>query len=420
MIKFLCLISAYVAISLAADFGPDAMSKFGAKRTCIKSTADYTSQRCFYTYIPDCAGKNVPLVFDIHGYMGSPKKISKYSGWISKADEHCFVIVLPSGNIERPATLDSDKACFSVPTGLTKNNGEAAAPCCCAYENEWTDSDFTEDTKFLRNVAVTAIQDVIPKETSNKVTIDSKRIYMAGHSNGCIASMSMAASHSDLVAAVCCHAGVAQTSFPTSYLATPTWVVHGKMDFVTSFYGKPKALSALETHDIIADANGCKERKEVDLNHSKNDGMRYISDGCDNDATVELVALNGIGHFPYLQSDEGLHVDTTQLAWDFCSKHSSVRSPVLCDDSPLKYKQGKKYRDCAWAGKDSNRCKKWSIRSHCPKTCGASYCFVDSTKTFKLKENKEKKKCGWASKKPEKRCRKKGVRKTCRRICATY
>ena len=67
MAKYLFFLSALVAIVSAADFGSDALSNQNAKRTCIKSTADYTSQRCYYTYIPDCAGKNTPLVFDIHG-----------------------------------------------------------------------------------------------------------------------------------------------------------------------------------------------------------------------------------------------------------------------------------------------------------------------------------------------------------------
>ena len=70
IIEVLILIS--IAAIASADpsddpFGPDAMSGFGAKQTCIESTAPYTDQRCFYTYIPDCAAESAPLVFDIHG-----------------------------------------------------------------------------------------------------------------------------------------------------------------------------------------------------------------------------------------------------------------------------------------------------------------------------------------------------------------
>ena len=66
-----------------------------AKRTCIESTAN-DGKRCFYTYIPDCAGENTPLVFDIHGYGSCPFFSFVYTGWKTKADENCFVLVWPT------------------------------------------------------------------------------------------------------------------------------------------------------------------------------------------------------------------------------------------------------------------------------------------------------------------------------------
>ena len=68
MAKLSLILSTLAAIASANDFGPDALSSIGAKRTCIQNTSpDYDSERCFYTYIPTCAGANAPLVFDIHG-----------------------------------------------------------------------------------------------------------------------------------------------------------------------------------------------------------------------------------------------------------------------------------------------------------------------------------------------------------------
>lgn len=83
------------------DFGPDALPGFD--QTCIPSTA-YNGQRCFYTYIPECAKESsssttttsvVPLVFDIHGGGSCPQFNLYYTGWKEKADENCFVLVLP-------------------------------------------------------------------------------------------------------------------------------------------------------------------------------------------------------------------------------------------------------------------------------------------------------------------------------------
>ena len=138
-----------------------------------------------------------------------------------------------------------------MPGSLTTQDGsKEAAPCCCGtFIHGTADSDEVDDAAFFRNVAVSVVRDVVPNETSNNVTIDTSRIYMAGHSTGCMASIAMATIHSDLVAAVCCHAGVAQVPFPISYQATPTWIVHGKADPIVKFDGGNFSFSASETHE---------------------------------------------------------------------------------------------------------------------------------------------------------------------------
>ncbi len=80
------------------------------KRTCIASTA-YDGERCFYTYIPDCALESlpvtVPLVFDIHGLGSCPLFNVFYTGWKQKADENCFVLVLPTVSYFKQVLLSS-------------------------------------------------------------------------------------------------------------------------------------------------------------------------------------------------------------------------------------------------------------------------------------------------------------------------
>jgi poly(3-hydroxybutyrate) depolymerase len=96
---FLALsLSTLVVLVNAADdpdiSPPDALAWIGAKHTCIESTA-YEGKRCFYTYVPECAGEDAPLVFDIHGHSSLPFLSSVYTGWVTKATENCFVLVLP-------------------------------------------------------------------------------------------------------------------------------------------------------------------------------------------------------------------------------------------------------------------------------------------------------------------------------------
>ena len=152
-------------------------------------------------------------------------------------------------------TENADDTCFGFPGGLIDGSGITAAPCCC-YKG--FQPAVTDDANFLREVAAVIVRDV-PKETSNAVTIDTKRIYMAGHSNGCMAAISMATLHSDLVAAVGCHAGTALTIFPDSYMPTPMFMVHGTADRLVPYNGSDDFLSAPSAYALIADANGCTE-----------------------------------------------------------------------------------------------------------------------------------------------------------------
>jgi len=78
-----------------------------------------------------------------------------------------------------------------------------------------------------------------------------------------------------------------------------------------------------------------------------------------------------------------------------------------CGDSPLDLKLFKKLRTCDWV-KDNvtTRCEKKKVKSHCPLTCNTpEFCFLDSTKKFKLADNNKVKPCKW-TRGMKKRCRK--------------
>ena len=125
-------------------------------------------------------------------------------------------------------------------------NGFPFPSCCCG--NNWPVTiRTTDDMSFLRNVAALTVEKVPITSSSNSVAIDTKRIYMVGHSNGCIASIGMGMMHSDLVAAVGCHSGTTFRDFPTGadskqkchytypYIPTPMIMVHGKKDNVVDY-----------------------------------------------------------------------------------------------------------------------------------------------------------------------------------------
>ena len=117
---------------------------------------------------------------------------------------------------------------------------------------------------------------------------------------------------------------------------------------------------------------------------------------------------------------------------------SPVESPtpvVKCKDSRVRFRldidHKVKKRSCKWVGQNSEkidtRCGLENVDSHCPLTCGAcsEYKCADSKKVWFPKTNNEdlkdvNKRCTWVGKnasKKDRRCGKKGVRRTCRATC---
>jgi len=89
------------------------------------------------------------------------------------------------------------------------------------------DSDATkDDIEFL-----TTLLETLPKNYA----IDTKRVYIAGHSAGAIMTYRMAGERPDLVAAIGIVAGVVGSDFPSPKTPVPLIAFHGKEDSVLEY-----------------------------------------------------------------------------------------------------------------------------------------------------------------------------------------
>eukprot|EP00980_Cylindrotheca_fusiformis_P023676 scaffold10755_cov116-Cylindrotheca_fusiformis.AAC.1 len=314
----------------SCDNGPEALTPYGAERTCIESP-DFEGERCFFTLIPDCAGEDSPLVYDIHGLGGCPSLSVLFTGWNTKAEENCFVLVYPLGTSD-PDMVDLN--CWNLPGGLQMENGETSPPCCCNKDSEPITK--VDEGPFLRQIAAVLARD-IPIQTSGNVTIDTKRIYMAGHSNGCMTSLYMVAQYSDMVAAVGCHAGTGISPFPEgNYVPRPIATVHGKADTIIGYDMEVDQLfTALETYDAISTAYNCTTFNETTLSNGDTYTVTKLANtNCANNARVVMYAMENVGHLPYpgpFADPEAapIMVDTTQWMWDFVKQYSLEEAPDL-------------------------------------------------------------------------------------------
>ena len=336
------------------DVGASAMNNLlpgvDIPRSCIEFNGRV---RCFYTFVPECASGDTPLVFDMHPFMMCPSEYAVYSGWLQLAQKECFVVVWPIGLTDPE---DSTSLCWATPAGNagvdpTAPNKETQSCCCIngAAEDPKNPVDPEEvgDLEFVREIGSIVVNDV-SKSTSAQVEINTRRIYMTGHSNGCYLSFGMSMRHSDFIAGTACMAGLWVTPPAIDYLPVPMWSVIGSLDVVAP----PSGYDSKDTGYIpsystafnnLMALNGCTGTKEVeipvpDMNtfFAKGKLETLTATGCNNDATVEFLTLSTAGHTPYLGVPEYLPlppfaasttVDTTRLAWDFLSSFERETQP---------------------------------------------------------------------------------------------
>jgi poly(3-hydroxybutyrate) depolymerase len=337
------------------DVGSDAMTNYlsrimnnstiTAPQYCVPNPLTHgggldTTTRCYYLFVPDCASGLTPLVMDMHAADSCPLLAASYDRWAETSMKNCFAIFWPIG-ITNSAI--SDNTCFHIPGGRdVVSTLYVTEPCCCHQGGNMLDNNATLDLLVVK----TMIQDIftekrMEQQSNGVATMDAKRIYMAGHANGCMGALGMGVTYSDVVAAVCCHSGALLTPIPETYHPIPTWIVYGKLDHVVW----PQLVEETATHYQYVHNCSC-ETDSVTTTTTQLDGGVMHSYCCchdDDDETcihnattttmMTLVALDHSGHFPFYRASESspgakmTEMDTTQMAWEFCSSHVKDHVP---------------------------------------------------------------------------------------------
>lgn len=328
-------------LNINCNVGPDALSArlsstlkktIKAPQYCIPNPVEGGQDRCYYLLVPECAAGSVPLVMDMHGTDSCPLFSTYYDRWAGTAIKHCFAIFWPIGVTDPNVAQTS---CFHFPgghvvsTGLLPSQPRLTSKGCCCYHDDVLLDDFTTNDLL---VVKSMIQDIFVKnrvdqQSGGNATMDGTRVYMAGHSNGCVGALSMSATYSDMVAAVCCHAGSLHTPPSPTYNPTPTWIVSGQLDDAVwhplvvetwNYFGRTLHNCSHQTHTVT---------------FPDGTGVIHSHENCKNNATVVMVSLNSSGHIPFYESFElspganRTQIDTTEMAWKFCSSYAKDEIP---------------------------------------------------------------------------------------------
>lgn len=249
-------------------------------------------------------GGSFPLVIVLHGGGGNASIIEWMTGFTQKADQEGFIVVYPNGTGKLPRNF------------LTWNGGN-----CCGYalENDIDDVGF--------------IQALITKLTK-QVSVDRRRIFITGISNGGKLAYNLACRLSDIIAAIAPVAG--SLDIPDCRPQKPVSVIifHGTADESLPYDGGlPKKIydKRLRVDNSVASAvsfwkeqNGCGDFSRNERGSIVHDVYNQCRDG----SALELYTIKNGGHaWPggkkvSERGDEPTQeISATDVIWNFFKNH---------------------------------------------------------------------------------------------------
>lgn len=248
------------------------------------------------------AGKPTPLLLALHGYGSSGKPFESYLGLPSLVDSRGIFLASPDG------TIDAQGHRFW-------NTGSDA---CCNFRGSPVD-----DVQYLRELLA---------EIRGVYTVDPRRIFVLGHSNGGFMAYRLACELSGEIAAIMSLAGATPSCHPTSQVSVLQ--IHGDRDVGVRYEGGTNILKkgggdypgALESADRWAQDNGChpyapaparSEGTPLDLEAQLPGAETMVQnfDGCPEGVGVSLWTIREGSHNPELTEAFAGHV------WSWLEAH---------------------------------------------------------------------------------------------------
>lgn len=237
--------------------------------------------------------KPAPLIIDLHGYMSTSINHQRFAMMDSAANKRGVI--------------------YAAPDGLPDSQGYQfwnASKACCNFN-----ANPVDDAAFIQSII---------DEISSKVSVDPKRIYVFGHSNGHFMTYKFACTYPKTVAAIAGLAGAMDVSNESCGAQVPVNVlhIHGTSDEVITYsggeiFGK-KYTGAQASVKRWAEIDKCSLTPAVgaafDLVTSLTGAETVPTIYTCPNAAVELWTIKGGAHGPVLDSSFGLKVMDWLLA----------------------------------------------------------------------------------------------------------
>ena len=233
--------------------------------------------RSYKIFVPQSlvSAKAAPLVIALHGGLGSASQFESNSGLSEYAGSNGFYVVYPNG--------------IGAVEGQTLFQTWNAGDCCgLAAKNN------VNDVSFIRTL-INTVKATYP--------VDSKRIFVIGHSNGAMLAYRLACELSDQISGIGVQAGSlgvtnCNPSHPISVIH-----IHGTSDTnfpidggVGSGVAGVSFRPARFALDTFALANKCETDPEVLGDQGNSDLSIYSWRKCQNSAAIRYIIVNDGTH----------------------------------------------------------------------------------------------------------------------------
>jgi polyhydroxybutyrate depolymerase len=240
-------------------------------------------ERSYLLHIPP--GLNsldpIPVVFAFHGSGQEPATMRLLTGFDEIADKGGFLVVYPEG------------------LGLTWNAGT-----CCGYAS----TENVDEPAFILQIL---------SDLGTIISVDNKRVYAAGFSNGGALMYRLACEMSDTFAAVAPVAGAVGWSPCQPQQSVSLIIVHGLADIAVPYIGGGE-FEVAPVEEVIstwAQLNGCSGSPQTEKPQNLITHTAYTS--CEAGTAVELYAIESGGHaWPSKYVWPG-----SDVIWDFFAAH---------------------------------------------------------------------------------------------------
>lgn len=295
----LCLVFLAMVSSIAsAEKGQSAVHKLAVDGI----------ERSYIVYRPRMfEARNAPLMIVLHGGFGNAKHMEERTGMNAVADSHQFVVVYPDGTGGRLESMRERR---------TWNAGR-----CCGQAVEQN----VNDVLFINKI----IEDV-----QSKYSIDTRRVYVTGISNGAMMAYRLACEIPDKIAAIIPVSGTLAVDNCDSAKDVPVLHIHGAKDENVPFSGGrgDNSLAGVshrsvpDAINLIVRSRQCAAREEKHIGS----GVQVFSYHCNNGAPVTLYLLKEAGHIwpggNGIKDNVGnQNISASNVAWEFAKQFSKSK-----------------------------------------------------------------------------------------------